>query len=1671
MFNKLIIAVLTLGLLLTFCSAAISSDVPKVGVNRVETSNPNAPKLNLATPIERPVSGNQKPLNALNPVQTPARVLPPPYVCEYYDYSGGAMAYFWKLTDRYGDSIQGMRFTPRAGYNCTLLTAYVGLYGSAFKGNPGMRVTLFDDDGFGMPGAVKGYVDVPAGDLSHSGAYYQAVDISTLNAGAPFVYSNAAEFHIGVSKLGVDGDTLAMLSDDGSAGQLRSWEYWYDAYGTMNGDWGIDVNFLLGVDVCCGKIPYTSCYTQQYNCGVAYYWRQPDAYGDDYFNMRFSTVGPETLKAVGLVTYRPGSKPWGNPDLAVFVWPDDGAGFPDLAATPIYADTLPWASLVHYPSWNIIDLSALNIVVSGEFHLGWSTVATGPNDTLATLSDDGSCGTGRSSEYWGAWGLMLDDWGVDVNFLMYADLCKDEFSDCRTLSDFDGDAYYWRYPDRYGDISMHQLFVPKGEGCRLEKVSVRFYWKLAMAGWPLYSTNSILQVNYKDGLNYNLPGALAYSKTIYPADYSAIPPTTASTRWWATFDVAADNFLFDQDIWVGVESQALDTLSGFFTLSDDGTTGGYRSAEGWGGAYGYMLDDWGVDVDHGVMIDVCCVPIAECVCAPGEDWPAMGKNYARTDHSGNSLGTAQCQWTKAWQYTGGQTMVYNNPVIYQDTVIGYFFDRIVALDVNTGAQIWERLSDAFVIGSGYPTPSVENGMIYTAGGSTHAFSALRVSDGTTVWTRDYTVNVNFVTFGPNVLLDVAGTRVVFYADDGGNIYAADALTGADYPGWPAYVPLGSAVNRGLTTDGNLIFVGTDMPTLAISGDIYALNPADGSIVWQLSVPPAGGYYGPIVVPPKDFGGAEGFTAGISVANVCGPGNLSDNVLYTASYYNIADYTSPVQDGGVLYSINAADGSVNWAALCQQANYNIPAIDAARVIYQDWTPWLNAGNYRGPVGFGRASGNVDWVNTTTNPGWGDGAMMEGLLSCEPEGASDIYAGIYKSNFVNFYLADNGLQKFHRRFTGYLNGVFSKAGHRIAPAMDDGHLLLPWRNKIVCLAPTGVDRPRLELPHYVMDVPVPFDSGNPSRITFDDAIRNSGCADLTIDSVIFDEVTNHTEPGLYAALNTVNEDRLDRLNQQTEIFNPKTQQRWLSFRDENFRITDEMTGKSISSTEAAFAPPSFIIGLVSPLPGATVAADVTIPIVVDVDGDAITRGYHPFYARIYSDDPDYFLDSARIDKDLPIHGGKYAVPQIQMGLIGGCLYASRILTFGAGGANSEKIWNSGMLGNADTSSNFVVSGNSGTDFAGGLIFVKSKYRLATHIGNWHSDPTQWKSLLADPNCVDQSCDPQISSPVLLGKISTDNGASYADVFGNVISVAFVDSVQNMDDDTSAAMHWDWSYPRDYGLDPPYDDTLTIGFHSCTQYIGALNVPALANFTIHRHAVTSRNSVPITDLYLTAIMDWDVSPSLATNVAGYDAAHSLSYFYDCGAKTSGWGFVKIPFGCGYSPLICSQTNSSGQSIFNDTDLWLDSLYRWASTRTGLWHQTGTAPCLADPTDRNQFINLQKSTVPATDTAVYAYAFFGLTGITNADQASAYFGIANIANQFCGFGRGDVNNDGAINLADIIALAWYVADPVNHPGPYPFRHLGDVNNDGVITDLDVTYMINFYFNFGACPVNGWVF
>jgi outer membrane protein assembly factor BamB len=138
-------------------------------------------------------------------------------------------------------------------------------------------------------------------------------------------------------------------------------------------------------------------------------------------------------------------------------------------------------------------------------------------------------------------------------------------------------------------------------------------------------------------------------------------------------------------------------------------------------------------------------------------------------------------------------MAYSSPVVYNDTIVGYFLDNLVALDINDGSEIWKRSLDGFEIGSGtFATPTVYNftdfGMdvtlVFTPGGYSKAFTAIKLDDGTTWWTRNFIDhNFHFMTWGISVIVDCGGTPVVIYNDDDGDIYAVNAITGALYPGW------------------------------------------------------------------------------------------------------------------------------------------------------------------------------------------------------------------------------------------------------------------------------------------------------------------------------------------------------------------------------------------------------------------------------------------------------------------------------------------------------------------------------------------------------------------------------------------------------------------------------------------------------------------------------------------------------------------------------------------------------------------------------------------------------------------------------------------------------------------------------------------------------------------------
>ncbi len=1644
MFKKLIIAVLTLGLLLTFSSAAISSDVNEPVFVRPAT-NPDAPYYNTPEVPKSEVHNYARPLIPQgNVVGIPAP--PTNYFCEdhpAFDTAGG-FCWYWPLPTAGAEGFL-YRFPVEEGQACTLKVAWFYVYGAGTVGTPDIKVSIYEDN-HDEPGTQLYTMMGTYGTDFFNGWNY--VDVSGLN----IIVTQDYHLEVAINVATSAGEDLALLTD---CGDLSGGRPSYVSGGVYYLGFGYGPGFTF--ETCCADIPFSECRDTLYIDAYNSVFSLPHASNcRDGLATRFSIdEGPDTLKyaLVGLVDYTGVDD--GSVIVNVSVYNDVG-GVPGGA--PLATVTLT-TTAEKYPvsGYAYCDFSPFNLVMRDDFHI--AVEIAGANIGARTFLWGYNPGhfPGRSSVRFppsnlygcnptsNGWFTTFSKFGAWWDFDIIANMCRDEFADCTWKYDY-GPPYYM-LGHRPG--SSIKGFVQKlstlGLECRVEKIRFQLDpW----AGNPgcyisLYGDSS------------GLPGVELYRDTIDPI-----------VDWWPDWtEITLPDIpeaYVEGNFFIGIHG--IFHADSFYVDADDASLG-YSTA------YAHrvissvltwqnLLATYGIPLNLVAEAYTCCVPVTECACAPGGDWPAMGGNFARTGKSGNSIGDAQCKLTKAWEYVAGQVAVFNSPIIYKDTVMCYFLDRFAAIDINTGTQIWLRPPDALIIGSAaYSTPTAYNGLVYTAGGAAKAFSALSITTGATVWTRNFAAHTNhFMTFGPSVIVNVGGTDVIIYSDDFGWVYAVDALTGALFPGWAVNpVKLPNAIIRGLTTDGTYIFVGTTIA--ATSGDIYALDPATGAIVWQLST--SGGLQAATVVPAKDYGGFEGFPNAISVAGTgaCEPG--ADNVLYTCSYYPIADNSSPVQQGGVLYSINAADGSLNWAVRAHNGSggYSMPNIDASRVIHQSWPYWTTAGDHRGPIGVNRNTGSIEWTNTyPTQPFAGDFPLMEGVLTCEPS-VSDIYIGVYRSNYAKFFNADNGAPLFHRRFTGYLAGSFSNAGHRVAPVMNDSHLLLTWRNKIIGLT-NQTNRPRLDIPNYVIDIPVEFGSPSNYVATFPNAIANSGCASLQIVDITLDEISNNTTPRS-AVVSSANQARLTRLSTFVDNFNPKTDNWSLAFADEADLAIDEMAyDKGISMNNAAFAPPPYINSIISPLNGSFVAPGDTIDIKLEVNGPMITRGRHAFFAYVRTNDPDYFLDSALIDDP------NYAVPQIQLGLIGGCLYATDRLYFGTASDNYKIIWNSGFVAHGDSAS-FDVNGEDAQLWQGALVYAISRYRVALHSLNWHGLDNEWKSLLADPECVLEVCPPHLSSDVLLGSMSTDNGASYSSIFGNVMTYSYVDSMQNMDDDTSAVLHWWWAYPWDYNEDPPYDDTLTVGFKACVKAIGVTGVPAFNNFYIERHAVYARYGQQVTNLYLGAMLDYDVEPSNTRQMNGYDASHSLAYVYDCGAPTMGWGFVKIPFGCGFEPMINSKTITARMGPWNDSDIWLDSVYYWMSNNVGLSHQPGTDPCATDPDDRDAWFTIAKNTFSGNDSGIYCFANFGMPNITNADDATKYYGIADLANKFCGFGRGDVNNDGKINIVDIVYLAAYVNFGGN--GPFPFMYLGDVNLDETIDINDVLYLKAFYFNGGPCPLGEW--
>ena len=159
---------------------------------------------------------------------------------------------------------------------------------------------------------------------------------------------------------------------------------------------------------------------------AAYFWTIPDPYGDDFFNERFDMPAANggRLDAFYIAFY--GTESSGTPDPDFYVWLSDGV-YP-LDNNPPHQAIADFHILyppVWYPGWNTIQTwdRGIHFDPGESFHIGYSH-ADHVNDVLACLSC-GDVGSSRSTEWWGVWGTMLDDWGVGVDFLINAVICPE----------------------------------------------------------------------------------------------------------------------------------------------------------------------------------------------------------------------------------------------------------------------------------------------------------------------------------------------------------------------------------------------------------------------------------------------------------------------------------------------------------------------------------------------------------------------------------------------------------------------------------------------------------------------------------------------------------------------------------------------------------------------------------------------------------------------------------------------------------------------------------------------------------------------------------------------------------------------------------------------------------------------------------------------------------------------------------------------------------------------------------------------------------------------------------------------------------------------------------------------------------------------------------------------
>ncbi len=1703
MLKRLLTAVFVLGLFMLLSGTAFSGPTTSDVTSRPLPQGTTVGDVSLSQyvgPSNRPAYPNKEAVTPSSRPTLPGTMGTDTTECGYEAYMVNG-AYVWTFRNNSNTSSVSTRFDGPSypNYVREVTGTYVWVYQikddpSAPNGTAVARITVFDDVA-GLPGAVL-----------HQEDYVLPVH-GTLLAYTYFPFSTPVtangSYHIAISAAPSSEpfDSLRIISDDaGDVGstetvtQRTSWNYlgtWYTGAAYWAPD-TFDPNFDIVSENCQY---YTECYWEISPLTSVSLYTMPGpaiagAGGAQRmgFAQRFVAAGPETLKTVTFYHYDfSGSSPGvyysaGSTNYPkIQVWADDGAGNPDWAAGALATVNLaPGIGL--FPQTGLaasgfnyvdVDFSSLNLVLLGPYHISAemaSNVAADGRLLMCVSNEPTTDFSGASVEYtlpgneWARTGIHPVWNGVsglpEVGFLIEAYLCKDEFSQCETqLSYTVGTSTGFNVPLNFAAQFSGQQ-VNRIEKIRVEAIDPVLFGEnggsptMDIVVWTATPSGPGAEI-----ARFNIP-----TITYYPGQTELVIP--------GGLQVLGDFF-------AGYENtSAVKYPTNYWYYGTERNLGPLVRGGAWYYSTGSMmwrnLSAATGQIDNAVIeVDFCSIPPTGWACGAADDYPTNAHDYGRTGHSNVSLSDAYCDLNNVWKYTdpgfgstsaGGGAITFNAPIIYDTFVVMVQNSKLNILELNTGTVLATFSGNVapyyMAVSLVRSTPTIATidvagtptlVMFYGGGSSMMAvkmepgFPALWDLRSANAAAKGYVageVGSGFTNYTAPVVVG----QTVYFGTGTSKIVAADAETGNFI--WST--TLISTPVRNLAYDGTQLYAATIAAPPAIAdGDVYALDPGTGAINWQLST--AGGYFGTTV----DGSTNETFADQLAVHN--------------GEVFAVSAYFTPVfDDEGILYNIDALTGNLKWTSATQHiyqgggltVGPNV-LVDAGRIIVPGGSTWTSTPLGGTMIAHNRFTGSIAWISDAGPAKTTGSNLSNGFMTCEPGEASQIY--IWNSDgYLSCFNGDDGNEIFHRRLD-YLSLGFNSQGAGGAIAADGKVVFGTFAGELY-MFDKGADRGRLEIIDYTPTTPVSFGNSLSLLVPLPAIYTNTGCAPVSGNMIITDVTNGSVGPGAQKWTD------FDVSERAASIADQITSRAVKAFKGSGLvTVTDETTVDASSTRTMNRAAAAVPVWLNNPASTPIVVnPGDTFDVVLDVNQSILPRGPNKVYIQFDTDDPDFFVNNVTED------------PEVLATLVGGCLIDTTHLHFGAGSANLQTVANSGRLGTGDwnpTPGNFDILGDAVSFYQGTYVYGVTRNRVALNSQDWWSgggEADSWISMQADPNRCNDDCKPALQTGVSLGSISAD-GITYTPLTGNLVCKDYIDSVLIYDPDGAGAAAWNWlNFETAF-----FDADSTMGLYVSTSTFGAVDVAApyemLNDVSVEVMKVKTRNGQQLDNWKFGVGIDFDI---VNPDTIGIDRTISTAFAYgadeNLGAKV--WGMVKLPFGGGctgdiYTPIKNVKALARAQSMTTPStggtargNGFVDSSYFWMSQPIGGSSQGS----MHSADDQDVFATfVEKSFAAGGDSVQFAVAHFAMV-VDGPTNSANYAPLATLLNKWVGFGRGDINNDGIVNLADIIALADNVAG--SGPGAIPFAHLGDVNNDGSINSADVTYLVNYYFHYGPCPVGAFI-